>query len=177
MNDFLEKEKFVIESQKPDINKITNVGAGFLVFELIIIIIGITINFMALQWILKLEQISCKCSENWKRDYIKYVLYGWFIYILLPIAMKLYGIFMGDKVSIPKIFDIITLIFGFFFIVNVIISIMYISELKETNCSCSEDVRRETYYYYQIIYLSLYVLTFMVSILLIMFSISLFRKT
>lgn len=176
LNNILEKENFMIESQKAEIDKIIKFGTIVLVFEFILIMISITINFMALQWILKLEQISCKCSENWKRDYIKYVLYGWFLYILVPIIFNLYELFTGETLSSSSIFDIIKLIFGLFFIANVIISIMYISELKETKCSCSEDIRRETYYYYQIISSFLFALTFLGGILLVIFSISLLKK-
>ena len=39
---------------------------GFLV-----ILIVLLINILIVNYVRKLEQVTCECSEEWKRDYIK----------------------------------------------------------------------------------------------------------
>jgi hypothetical protein len=48
------------------------------------------------------------------------------------------------------------MVFNLFGIANVIISLIYIDKLKRINCACSEDIKREIYWYYNIITISLW---------------------
>ena len=52
---------------------------------------------------------------------------------------------------------------------NIIISIIFINKLKEINCECSEDVKREVYFIYNIVLASIISIT----ILLLLMSIPL----
>ena len=67
-----------------------------------------------------------------------------------------------DNTKIPtslalviSIFHMIITIFGF---INIFIVIIFINKLKEINCVCSEDIRREVYYIYNTI--SLFLIAF-----------------
>ena len=67
-----------------------------------------------------------------------------------------------DNTTIPtslslviSIFHMIISIFGF---INIFIVIIFINKLKEINCVCSEDIRREVYYIYNTI--SLFLIAF-----------------
>jgi hypothetical protein len=42
-------------------------------------------------------------------------------------------------------------IVGLFGFANMIIAIVFISKLKELNCECSEDIKREIYFIYNIV--------------------------
>jgi hypothetical protein len=42
-------------------------------------------------------------------------------------------------------------IVGLFGFANMIIAIIFINKLKEINCECSEDVKREIYFIYNIV--------------------------
>ena len=39
--------------------------------DIIINLVSITISYLIINWIDKIEKNKCKCSENYKRDYIK----------------------------------------------------------------------------------------------------------
>jgi hypothetical protein len=117
-------------------------------------VIIIVINIFALMWIHHLEEIACKCSENWKRDYIKYFLYAFFAMVIFRILAIL---FTGKSLLQQNILltSIMFLYYGFS-IVNMFVSIIYITELKNINCECSDDIRREVYFYYNIVRLALF---------------------
>jgi hypothetical protein len=135
---------------------------GF-IFSTLLGIIGITINILAILWIYKLENIDCKCSNNWMRIYIKY-----YLHVIIPVMVITFfmNIYLYNNINI----DIKNnLLFSFFFFfsgfanifgfINIIISIIFINRLKEINCDCSEDIKREVYYIYNIIMASLLCIT------------------
>lgn len=130
-------------------------------FLLIAFAIGISIT--TLTWIHKLEDTMCKCSQDFKRDYIKYFLYVYIVFLLFILSEHYikYDKTAASVIKLVKTLMIIALI------VNTIFAIIYITDLK--GCKCSEDVRREIYYYLNIIYIAfvglaiiLGVLTYMV---------------
>ena len=123
-------------------------------------IIGLIINVYALVWIMKLEAIpECKCSDTWMRLYIKYFLHIYIPVILITMLLNIYlyssGLFAADLTSgifvAYRAFSVFVGLFGF---ANMIIAILFISKLKEINCECSEDIKREIYFIYNIIMVS-----------------------
>jgi hypothetical protein len=136
------------------------------IFTTILNIAVLFINIYAINWIHKLEDIpECKCSNNWMRTYIKYYLY---IIIPFSIIMLLVNIYLSfnnlstisGKVNLYKsmntsvffdIYSFFAVIVSIAAFINMIISIIFINKLKEINCECSEDVRREIYYIYNIV--------------------------
>ena len=115
-------------------------------FILIVFSIAVGISLVALTWIHKLEEISCKCSEDFKRDYIKYFLYiyiGLYTVAAFSSILQLSGYRYKINTTLFKIFKIIFYIAS---LLNSIFAIIYIYRLKEIDCKCSEDVRREIYY-------------------------------
>ena len=120
-------------------------------------IIGIIINISALMWLQKLEELNCACSEHWMRNYIKYYLYVIIPIFFIGLIINIYA-YVAD-VSINQIhnndlfifyrsFAGIVSLFGF---ANIFIVIIFINRLKELNCECSEDIKREVYWVYNII--------------------------
>ena len=79
----------------------------------------------------------------------------------------------GKDLTIPNFVVYIIMFISILGFSNLIISILYISDLKNTNCSCSEDIRREVYYYYNLIIAGLcalnIVLLFIVSFIFFLF--------
>jgi len=142
------------------------------VFILIVSVAIITIHILALLWLQKLESTSCKCSANWKRDYIKYFLYAYFVFVGLQLAM--YAITGKQLAQSESLFvRVLVMLFNLFAIVNAFVAIFYVNELKETDCKCSEDVRREMYYYWNVVYLALWALIILLSIVMMIFMASL----
>lgn len=141
---------------------------GYFVIFIILSIINFVINVYALLWIYKLEEISCKCSENWKRDYIKYFLYAYFIMFVIQIIIYL-ATGTGLQNQNSTWIYVIMLIYQMFAFICIFVAIFYIDELKKQQCTCSEDIRREVYYYYNIIRLAFIGLALLIMILTLLF--------
>ena len=142
------------------------------IINLLIFVTGVAVYAMTLEWIHKLEVTKCKCSEDYKRDFIKYFLYFYLVFLGLNIVVLIFSVIYGFytvfsptfKVNkwimaigniLQVLWQLVTFVSPYLFIVNVIFSIMYITQLKEfhksLSCECSEDIRREIYYYWNII--------------------------
>lgn len=127
-------------------------------FNLIMSIVTIIIYVFTLQWINRLETTKCKCSEDFKRDFIKYYIYIYFANIAFMIFASLAFFILGlSGTSAKKLFAssafiaFIQICVSILSIINIIFSIMYIYNLKKTECKCSEGMEREVYYIWNII--------------------------
>lgn len=131
--------------------------ATSILFSIVIWIIALIINVYALIWIMKLEAIpECKCSDNWMRLYIKYFLHVYIPILIISIIIYIYlyssGLAPTDLTSgIFVAYRMFVGIVGLFGFANMIIAIVFISKLKELNCECSEDIKREIYFIYNIV--------------------------
>jgi hypothetical protein len=158
--------------------KINNVASpGGTVFMIIALIIGLTINISALMWINKLEEINCACSEHWMRTYIKY-----YLYVLIPLSIinAILTIYRFNSPTYNETFynyyRIFTFIFGFFGFMNIFIAVIFINKLKEINCVCSEDIKREVYWIYNIILLAIISINLLLALIMLPFLIGMIYK-
>ena len=137
---------------------------NFLILNVIIGIVILVINVYAILWIHKLDTINCACSESYMRAYIKYYLYVFIPFICIDILTSLYILTTNTSIldlannTLYNIYRNIRAVFSIFTIVNIVIVIIFINKLKEINCVCSEDIRREVYYIYNTI--SLFLIAF-----------------
>jgi hypothetical protein len=149
-------------------NKMAHYSPMTMFVMIILYSIAIAINYMALMWLLKLDEINCECSKSWMHTYIKYFLYVYFVIIAISIVINLY-LFLSEtspeQSQAYKMFAYVLMVFGFFGIANVIISLVYIDMLKRMDCKCSEDVKREIYWYYNIVTVALWAFVFLLGII------------
>lgn len=156
-------------------------SAGLIV-AMIIGLIGLIININAILWIYKLENIpECKCSDNWMRMYLKYYLFAVIpvMFIQFFINIYLYSNSLGASDITGSVFLMFRVFVGFvnfMGFLNIIIAIIFISKLKEINCECSEDVRREVYFIYNIVLASFIGLALLGSLMSIPIAIMSLRK-
>lgn len=146
-------------------------------------IVAIIINVNALVWLNKLETIKCECSGHWMREYIKYYLYVAIPVFIINLIIYLYAFAANDysvllsnnnpAMSIYRGFVGIVSLFGF---VNIFIAIIFINKLKEINCECSEDIKREVYWIYNIILASIILLVIIFMLISIPFVIMGMKK-
>lgn len=148
------------------IKSTNNSPAWLRLFGLIYFLISFVINLSALFWIYKLETINCKCSENFMREYIKY-----FLTIMIPFQTVMFLYLQFYDLEIKS--DILIGIWGLLSILNIaniIMSIVYITNLQNNECECSIDKRRTFYFWYKIAMVSLWsLLTIVMPILIIIF--------
>ena len=131
-----------------------------LLFAILIGLIALVINVYAIIWIYKLESIDCKCSNSWMRLYIKYYLHVLIPVMSISLLINIYLYFndltyrdlTSGLFNFYRLFAGLVNLLGF---LNIIISIIFINKLKEINCECSEDVKREVYFIYNIILASI----------------------
>lgn len=152
---------------------------------LVVSVIAVVINIMGFVWIKNLEDISCKCSENWMRDYIKYFLIAYFVINTINLTLSLYinsiknkeAVFMSIlKNPLYMLWSGLVMLYSVFAFINIFVVITYIQKLKEVNCECSEDVKREIYWYYNIIIISVVALFILLSLIELLMSPFTFRK-
>lgn len=153
-------------------------------YILFISIVSIIINILGFVWIKNLEDISCECSENWMRDYIKYFLITYFVVNIINLLLSIYinSIKNKEKVLMNLIknpiyimWNVFVMLYLFAAFSNIFIVINYIKKLKEINCQCSEDIKREIYWYYNIIIASIIALFILLSLFQGIFTV-VFRK-
>ena len=137
--------------------KISSILSNMIIMAIFLGIIVLIINVTALMWINKLDTMNCVCSESYMRTYIKYFLYFNIVIISIDILLNIYIYFNNisilefDNNFLYKIYKAIRGIFFIFSLINVVIVIIFINKLKEINCECSEDIRREIYWVYNIV--------------------------
>ena len=119
---------------------------------------ALTINLLALSWLDKLNKMNCPCSQNWMHKYIKYYLLITIPISLIGIVINIYAYFnnytIADLYSNDLYVFFRRLILPFMFIfglANIVIVILFINKLKKMNCECSEDIKREIYWIYNIV--------------------------
>jgi hypothetical protein len=156
-------------------------SAGLIV-AMIIGLIGLIINVNAILWIYKLENIpECKCSDNWMRMYLKYYLFVVIPVVFIQFFINMY-LFMNDlrlndiTGNLMLMFRVFVGFVNFMGFLNIIIAIIFISKLKEINCECSEDIRREVYFIYNIVLASFIGLALLGSLMSIPIAIMSLRK-
>lgn len=127
-----------------------------LVLDLLLIIFwAFVVNY-----VIRLENIGCDCSKNWKRDYIKY-------YLLVIIPIMILRLF----VSLPVALASLTLVFGLTF---VFVVFAYIQELRKKKCECSEAPIRDIL---EIVnYIQIFLVGFVLILMLVIAIAGLFSK-
>ena len=101
-------------------------------------IIGLIVNIIILLYVLKLENENCECSNNWKRDTIKYLSGFIIIFSSLISISRLFNI-----TNISPLIILILIIYGACYIVYLsIISLYYVDLTVDKSCVCSKDLSR-----------------------------------
>tara|TARA_B000000477_G_scaffold113564_1_gene109165 strand:- start:931 stop:1422 length:492 start_codon:yes stop_codon:yes gene_type:complete len=140
-----------ISSSNKNLSEDINIlhAISFSITYIIVITLVIILHYSMFSWTNELEKTGCSCSDLWHRNIIHWIAFVILIFIgvnmLLIIAKvksQLFSAFAG-LIGIVNVFYII-LIYD------------YISKLKNLECKCSEDWKREYGYIGSIVYLSFY---------------------
>ena len=137
---------------------------------LLIILIVLLVNILIVNYVRKLERVTCDCSQNWKRDYVKYYS---LVTVILTVSIALVPLFLQlsnvkynvTKFLANKFVVLISYLYTFFGIINVYSLFTYSQEIILSRCDCSHSWERTFIYYYSMLVMSLYV--FLASFVLI----------
>lgn len=126
------------------------------------VIISISINYIFLNYIEKLERISCKCSLDWKTKFIK--VYSTYLIVLQTLILILdYNIIVKFiKTILPFYF-----FSQFFGVIYLLTLFSYSNKLRNLKCDCSEKWERELMYYYSMVLIITIIIIFLVNLLFI----------
>jgi hypothetical protein len=113
-------------------------------------LVGLIVNIIILLYVLNLENENCECSNNWKRDVVKY-LSGFIIVInsLFGLSM-IFGEMrlLGMQIERPRAVFIMVFIYFMAMIVYLAITTVYYIDLtKNTECVCSKNLSRHALIY------------------------------
>lgn len=103
-------------------------------------ILPIIVHSIVLAYVLNLEEDKCKCSNNWKRDFIKV---GSILLIAVNVLLLLFNNNIVSAIKKNKMVRFIYGIVALLSIVYTIICIIYFIELHNNKkCECSKDWKR-----------------------------------
>ena len=136
-----------------------------LLIHLIVLVLVITLHVAMYMWTTELEKENCDCSDLWHRNLIN--IFSILLLILIPVNFYLrYKNFLPIKsfnLDLKTGYSIIVGGIGVFYMV---IILDYVMKLKEKNCECSEDWKREYGYIFTIVYISLLLLVLLFIIII-----------
>ena len=131
-------------------------------------IINLFIGGTIIYYLHHLENIGCKCSLTFQRNYIYY-------YTITIIIFNLLSIFFQDKLknlnfNFLLFLPILIVIAG---IINIIYTIEYVNDMKKQNCECSESLIRDLMFIIAILQISAFILVILTIVSIIGFKIDL----
>lgn len=133
-----------------------------IIIALIIIPLTIILHYAMYTWTTELEKNGCECSNLWHRDFINILA---IIIVIMIIIILIVIIFLNTKYNLSSLISYLNFINGVIFFTYILIILDYISKLKALNCECSESWKREYGYIFSIVYISLYILIFIFTII------------
>jgi len=136
-----------------------------LLIHLIVLVLVITLHVAMYMWTTELEKENCDCSDLLHRNLIN--IFSILLLILIPVNFYLrYKNFLPIKsfnLDLKTGYSIIVGGIGVFYMV---IILDYVMKLKEKNCECSEDWKREYGYIFTIVYISILLLMLLLIIIM-----------
>lgn len=101
-------------------------------------VINIAFFAFAFAWIRNMEKNHCSCSQDWRREYMKYFFLAG---IALQFVIMAKGVDYLHNLRVPL---------GIASIAYLWASISYILELQSHTCDCSKNVERSIIFWYSI---------------------------
>jgi hypothetical protein len=115
-------------------------------------IINILFYGFAFAWIRNMEKNHCTCSQDWRREYMKY-------FFLFAIGLQF--LIIGNGISSFKKYKIPL---GIASLVYLGASLSYIMDLKTHSCNCSKSLERSILFWYSIIQvITMIIVTFLLT--------------
>ena len=104
----------------------------------------IAVSVIVIMYVKKLQEISCDCSKDWRRDYINHHARLALVVIALAVLMSLFGLKLKNK-YIVKLVMLFGVLYGIASLVNIYAMLTYSYKLvKDTECKCASGWERNT---------------------------------
>ena len=116
------------------------------IFSFISLILRLIFPAILINYVNRLETTSCKCSEDWRRDYIKFFSIASIIIHIVDFSLG----FIATPKSVMIISLILNILLSLGSIVVIYSMLTYSNKLIKTKCECSKSWERQMLYYYSI---------------------------
>lgn len=130
--------------------------------SLILAMITLTLNIFYLSYVYNLEVNDCTCSEDWRRDFIKY-------YSMILILKLIIMIFLLNKKNKNKIvmtvLKVLVFLTGLGNLLYVYSLLTYAHKLRKKTCECSEHTIREIMYWFSLVNVTITVVVMFIGLL------------
>jgi len=136
----------------------------------VLTVIELVIYGKTLEWLLNLDKIDCKCSDDTRKTFIKIWIQIYIGFSIIVYVMNMYFLLIGKSVPKNNILGFIKFVVGICSMANLILSIQYIQNLKDVECKCSENISREVYFIYNWIKVGFIIFFFIVLSLAFIFT-------
>jgi len=127
------------------------------VSTVIALLIGMSLQGCIIYYLNNLKTIGCECAMNDKRTFI----FGYSIFSLLIGVPQLFTKSVTNYLAKYQVAGLGLLVLA---ISNIVITLLYIEDIKKENCKCSESVFRDMMYYLAIINACIFGLMILVGI-------------
>lgn len=121
------------------------------IFVLLLSIAFIVLWGFVFMYVRELENIDCKCADDWRKYFIQYFS----LVIILVIVLAMFGVNM---------FNVWGMMYMLLYVAFVIIVFTYIHDLKKKKCECSEAITRTVLEIVNYIQLSLIIILLILSL-------------
>jgi len=120
--------------------------------KLLIRLLSIVVAVIVLTYVFKLEETSCECSKDWRRDYIKYYSMATLGLIALVVLLGMLGLNLGKNVAVRVVLTLVSFAWMVATLTNVYAMFTYTQQLVcHQTCQCSTQWQRTFLYYYSMI--------------------------
>lgn len=133
----------------------------------VLMLFMMAVNVSMLFWILKMEKTNCTCSNDYRRDFLKYIL---MVSIPMGIILSIYSAFDNEKLN--TVFGTTVSFIGFISFVNIFFAVYYLYQLRNSDCDCSKDIRRDLFFWINFASIVILIMTIVILLLGVMFFLS-----
>ena len=103
-----------------------------------IMLINVLLVLIFFNYVYQLEHQNCVCSDDWRRDFIKYYT------AVIIYKIIIYNIIVNYKnpilITVFNIFNLFTHLFGLIYLWSLF---TYVKMLKKNQCKCSNTISRK----------------------------------
>lgn len=118
-------------------------------------LIAVLISLIIIKYVYDLENKKCKCSKDWRRDYIKIFAFITLVISVISCALTFSKVVLSNSFRIP--IHIILSAYMIASIVNIYALFTYSQKLMVyKKCHCSDTWSRTFLYYYSMVFAVLY---------------------
>ena len=132
----------------------------------VFMIIAYSLYVALFTYLKHLDDIKCDCAAH---SYLAFIRgYTIFMLVYIPVAIGYIFFLQGKNGVVDRIVSYMIILVGMMTLVFTILTFLYVRNLRDNACKCSEDYRRDIVWYWMVVSLILAALSFVINIFTIL---------